>query len=887
MKFTYVEYGKDILKGLKNDGKSVFVFSDNSLKNNAEERSEESFFRRNSLYTTISSMKETLLPEKRLVIREEKRTLLFYRAIPEDIKQKYNINSYYDIIDLGENFLKFYGELREHFTEDLKNLQKWQIEYLEDLESIKGNYIRLLDKYKYIPQDWANDLSNYSPYFFEKYEKFVFIDIPFFSPLEKKIVEKLSDNFEIEFLLQMAEGDFCEQELKIKKFTFPEKSNNIEVIQVSDDMHQLVNLIDIMKEDSIELFSQSPENSIYPNFAPRIFTGHKNILKNTNLYRFMELQYEILSGITTKIYSYDKNQEKTLYFSTQTILNALENRIFSDYYTINQEDNYFFSKIIENEYQYITKKIITDDELLRVLMDRKKPSEETESKIFAFLGKLSKIIEDICRISEVSGAGELIDLMGKEDFFRFSELDEDIYVDSINKYFESLSEVKSLEMLDMHTCWEDYFGKSKAEPLYKLLLKYMQLKEVKLSPRNDLTPAKIKSAGDESSFLKEKAVYIDVSGKTLPGKNTKNFLLTEVQREENGLLSSEEMRLKEKYRFFQSLFNCKRAWVFSMKNEENDLDSSPFIEELMLNYGLNITKSKYEQRDVLSMARSLFKGGSIANRKPMENSLPKCDSDFSEGIIKLGSYDYSLLTLCPYKYYLQNIASLSRQIRETESKLSPRTIGIIIHEVMEEIASQKKEEIKNKNFSLEHLDIEGILRKSLSKRRLQIPFHLDNYYREVMFPVFLQGIKGFYKNIEKTIGDQDIRSFAGEKSKKVKLIDEKLKVVLSGRIDLIIEGDRDNYILDYKTGQGDPRQLDFYSILYYGEENKAKKYIFNAWDGKLEDYSDRKNPLTSDDMKEQLGEFISHPSYKRTEKHSTCNGCEYQQVCRMRWENEE
>ncbi|WP_320047758.1 PD-(D/E)XK nuclease family protein [uncultured Ilyobacter sp.] len=886
MKFTYGEYGKDILKDLNDDGKSVFVFSDNTLKNFAEGRAVNNFFRRNSLYTTMSSMLEYLLPEERLVIREEKRTLLFYRAIPEDLKKKHNINSYYDIIDLGENFLKFYRELREYLIKDLKNLQKWQEEYLQDLEIIKDNYMELLNRYKYIPQDWASDLNNYSLDSFENYEKFVFVDISFFTPLEKKIIEKLSETFEIEFILQMAEDDFCEKKLKIKKFTFPEKADGIEVIEVSDEMHQLINLMDIMKENKIELFSQIPENNIYPIFAPRIFTGHKNILKNTDLYRFMELQYEILSGITEKIYQGENGKNKILYFPSQTILKALENSIFSDYYSFSQEEINFFMKIIENEYQYITKDFIDKDELPRIILDRKKITEDTEEKISGFIEKLSRIIEDICQIRKVSGAGELIKLMENKEFFKFTNLDEDIYIDSINKYFEALSEVKSLEMLEMHTTWKDYFGENPAEPLYKLLLKYMQLKEVKLSSRKDLTPTKIKSFGEEGSCLKETGVYIDISGKTLPGKNTRDFLLTEIQREENGLLSSEEKRLHEKYRFFQSLFNCKKAWVFSMKNEENDLDTSPFIEEFMLNYKLQTTRPKYDQNDLLSMARTFFKGSSSAKKEITINSLPKNDGDFPEETIRLGSYDYSLLSLCPYKFYLQKVASLEYQTRELESKLSPRIIGIIIHEVMEEVANEKKDDVKKGDFSLDRIDIVGLIRKALYKRRLQIPFHLDNYYKEIMFPVFIEGIKGFYKMLGKVIGDQNVISFSGEKSKKEKLMDENLKVILSGRIDLIIEGSQDNYILDYKTGQGDPRQLDFYSILYYGEENKAKKYIFNAWNGKLEDFSSRKNPLTYGDMKNQLREFISTPIYKRTEKHSTCSRCEYQQVCRMRWEDE-
>ena len=886
MKFTYVEYGKDILKHLNDDGKSVFVFSDNTLKNFAEDKAVNNFFRRNSLYTTMSSMLEYLLPEKRLVIREEKRTLLFYRAIPGDLKKKYKINSYYDIIDLGENFLKFYRELKEYFVKDLKNIQKWQEEYLQDLEIIKNNYMELLDRYKYIPQDWANDLNNYSLDFFRNYENFVFVDIPFFTPLEKNIIEKLSETFGIEFILQMKEEDFCQKDLKIKKFTFPEKAEGIEIIEVSDEMHQLINLMDIMKENKIELFSQNPENSVYPIFAPRIFTGGKNILKNTNLYRFMELQYEILSGITEKVHINENKKNKILYFSSQRILKALENCVFSDYYSFNQEEKEFLNKIIENEYQYITKDFIDKGELSQILWDRKKITEDTEDKISKFTDKLSKIIEDICQIRKVSGAGELIALMGDNEFFKFTQLDEDIYIDSVEKYFEALSEVKSLEMLEMHTSWEDYFGENLAEPLYKLLLKYMQLKEIKTSSRNDLIPTKIKSSKEEGSFLKETGVYIDISGKTLPGNSTRDFLLTESQREENKLLSSEEKRLHEKYRFFQNLFNCKKAWVFSMKNEENDLDSSPFIEEFMLNYKLQTTRPKYDQNDLLSMARTFFKGSSSAKKELTMNSLPKDDGDFPENTMRLGSYDYSLLTICPYKFYLQKVASLEYQTRDLESKLSPRIIGIIIHELMEEIANEKKADVKNGNFSLDRIDIEELLRNALYKRRLQIPFHLDNYYKEIMFPVFVDGIRKFYKELEKAIGEQNIISFSGEKSKKKELIDENLKVILSGRIDLIIEASGDNYILDYKTGQGDPKQLDFYSILYYGEENKAKKYIFNAWEGKLEEFSNRKNPLTYSHMKNQIREFISDPIYKRTEKHSTCSRCEYQQVCRMRWEDE-
>ncbi|MGL5972083.1 MAG: PD-(D/E)XK nuclease family protein, partial [Cetobacterium sp.] len=105
-----------------------------------------------------------------------------------------------------------------------------------------------------------------------------------------------------------------------------------------------------------------------------------------------------------------------------------------------------------------------------------------------------------------------------------------------------------------------------------------------------------------------------------------------------------------------------------------------------------------------------------------------------------------------------------------------------------------------------------------------------------------------------------------------------VEVTLNGRVDLVIETTNNNHIIDFKTGSKIDSQLDFYTIMLYGDETKAEKSIYNAFEGKFENQS--KIKLTKELLKERLIEFFNQKTYPLSQKKSGCSYCEYEDICR-------
>ena len=150
-------------------------------------------------------------------------------------------------------------------------------------------------------------------------------------------------------------------------------------------------------------------------------------------------------------------------------------------------------------------------------------------------------------------------------------------------------------------------------------------------------------------------------------------------------------------------------------------------------------------------------------------------------------------------------------------------------------------------------------------------------------PHYEESVISFFYELSKELYGSKIESFIEEKNKEEILINDEIDLGIRGRADLVIESDRNKYIIDIKTGGSISSQLNFYELLYFGEGDTAKKYIYNAWNKKLEE---KKESLSMDEFKVALREFLDKDKYYRAEKKGACRNCKYQNICRMRWDNE-
>ena len=117
------------------------------------------------------------------------------------------------------------------------------------------------------------------------------------------------------------------------------------------------------------------------------------------------------------------------------------------------------------------------------------------------------------------------------------------------------------------------------------------------------------------------------------------------------------------------------------------------------------------------------------------------------------------------------------------------------------------------------------------------------------------------------------------KTEKIELEADDIDVFITGRADLIIETyDGKKMIVDYKTGGKRTEQLDIYSIIMYGDEQEAEKIIYNVIEAEYEKIT--KLAISKEELELILNKFISEKKYSRAEKKTSCNNCEYINICR-------
>ena len=104
------------------------------------------------------------------------------------------------------------------------------------------------------------------------------------------------------------------------------------------------------------------------------------------------------------------------------------------------------------------------------------------------------------------------------------------------------------------------------------------------------------------------------------------------------------------------------------------------------------------------------------------------------------------------------------------------------------------------------------------------------------------------------------------------------EIKLNGRVDLLIESQNKKIIIDYKTGKEKEGQLDFYSILLFGDSSTPEKLIFNAFEGEIK--GDEKNVLTSESLKESIHNFLLKEIYTLAVKKGDCAFCNFINICR-------
>lgn len=880
--FRYIGYGTSFIaeySGKNNQKKDyLYIFNDNRMKSIFSKKMRWNFFNAQPTLLTFNELKEQIFYTDKVILKEAKRILAFYTSIPKDIKEELGIKSYYDVIDFANDFFDYYREIKINKVDKIENIQNWQEKYFLHFEKIKESFDKLLEKYNYIPSDWIEDLQYYKKDFFGRFNKIIFVDIVEFEKVYRDIIVDLGEEKEVEIALQMEKGSFDEENLKFKETILPETSpSNIFIYQSKDELEESMSLIYLLKEKAKkgEFYSPAPENSEFFNLFPFYFGKSQAVTMNdTKLYAFLNVQLNLLLNMEERL----GETYNLLEFEK-----AFENRAFKEYYSLTEDDIRLIKKISSNFYQYISLDILHSNEVQYLI-----------GEDIGFIKKLEKIFKDFSGILKLKSVDELYNYFKNE--ISLEKFIQKEYGDVFEKFFEIFGIMKENENMSIHKSFKSYFDGNLGIALLKLTIQYMKDIAVTSNEKVDSERVIIKNIEsalyanetkhlfrDQGRFSKTN-FFIDITSDLMPGNIKDNLIFTEKQRKELNLTTKEEKREVKKYRFFQMLFTNKNSVIFTKKNEDKGIDISPFIDELCIKYDLKINSAPIELNKSIEILKKSIPSSVIGNLEFKKGEFSKEESDFKDNRLNIGAYDYDNLVKCPLKFYFQKLAQLIPEKDSEVDYLNKQFLGTMVHKILENIVRNIWKEVLSKGiYEIDREIIVEAINREIKNNRSKILVQMDIYLQEILIPLLSENIEIFFKKLALKYRNINIRRFQGEKDagKNTPFIQDKIDVYLRGKADLVIESDMGNEIIDYKTGGAQEAQLDYYSIILFGDETKAEKTIFNVIK------SDMKAPdkveLTKEGLKENILEFLDNPFYIRNEKKNICenNGhsCEYIDIC--------
>lgn len=887
---------ENLYKKFDKNEKILYVFENNStffeIKKDYFKNSNNLFY--NFTLMTKNDFFEKILETNKIVVKEEKQVMLFYNALTPEIKENLNINSYYDVIDIAYNFYNLFAELQEYKVDINKiELEKWQKPIFQSLVKINEKIEEIVEQKELILPYMLRKIENVSKIFMKKYEKIIFVNKIYFTPFEKELFNFLENNgIILENVLLIDKKDFDEKELKIKdNFSLPKKeiflqnNNNIKIYKFDNKFAQLLGIIkkldkslenketDYKIYDVEEMDKESAKDYHLLN-QNRIKYNFEENMENTLIYKVLNIIFEILENI--KNVGNKKNSE--ILFRVKEIHKGFKNNEFIYIFDLKNSYNYF-QKLISRGYKYISINMLKSE---IEKLDENSFEKNNIEKLVNFLEKIEKIYN----INNLEQYGKELE----EIFLKQSKIENKIR----EKYFEALSEVVILEKFSFDNLWKSFFDKNISASLLKLFLKYLDKKSISLdleeiSEENEKNQFKINSFSSISELQKGNVIFLNLQ-ESFPRIKVNNYLFSKNQRINIGLPVSETLKKIEIYKFLNNIFGAKNVCLSYIKNVDKNINSAGIIEEIKLKYDINeIDENNVTELEELLFIKKYFNKNKYVEKKIgnyIKSTLNKNKEDIKNKKLILGYYSFDMLRNSPYCHYItEKIGDI--EVEKITEKIDPLLFGTIIHKVYEIIVMENKEKIEQKNYFPENNEIEKIVNDTLNDYKYKIPEEYIKFYKEISFDEIVKAIKYFFeslnnKNIIKELKNiEKFEIYSEEKIKQKKEIEnEKYKnIMLSGAIDLYIKNEKNEILMDYKTGKLKDKkhknkaleQLDFYSEILGEEKIKNRgKYVVDTWSGEIiEDKRKEEEILTKEKIEEVIKQYNENTIYDLGEKSDT------------------
>jgi len=862
LKFKYYSYDQNLFKEIISEEPEVYIFANyNDLKEAFKYYQPEPLSQQSQFFS-LKEFKERIFSSDQILLKEEKIPLLLYSVLTKEEKSELRLDSYQDIYQFSSRFFSYFKLLQDYQLTRIEGLADWQQQRVVRLETIKKRYQKRLKELGFVDQLLLRDEKKLNLQFLSEFKKIKLFNIIDFTPYFKELLQEIAQKFEVELHLQLKEEDFNQEKLEIRELTLPKKTNKIEIRKLNSKLKSLAALLDEKEKsiDDVQLLDAGREIDSTAILSDQLNFNSYQSLRETPIYKLLDSLYQLHQQ--GKGSSQILIELKELYdLSTQTL--------FKDWLELKGKDLQKIEGLLRQDYYYL------DLELIEEKLPALKP-------LYNFLKKLRNI----------KNISELTELIIKiSDFALEKEAKE-----TAEKFNDSLLELKSIEEMGIVKSWQDYYS-DQAAGLFSLFLNHLSFKSIRLSKNDEA--AEFLSLENAPQIKRKKLLINNVIQENFAQKNNGLYFLSEKQLKNNGLLLKHKSQLQKKYKFLRHILNAEQTIIYTVENEEQNISPAVILEELSLNYGLNYNQSKINILSEKEILNNLFNYQTEVDLKVNNsadfNQNMKLEKDDFGSSFNFSYYKYKYLKDCYHRFYLEQLVRLDTSL-EIKASLSLMALGILTHEIFGELI------IYARDHNLDPVEIPAasrkkIIQKTIEDNKLKIDRDYLSYYQQIIFKSLEESFIHFAELLQKYLPAdyQDILVEWPEWNyqRQKYFTSQQTNFYLSGRIDLLLLNEAEYFIIDFKTGSGDRKQLDFYSLMLrqnYQDQlpPESRKAIYNVFDQAFEhSYNKVEKEERLGEELQQLTELLfTAGEYERIYK-SRCQRCPYSDICRVEVLNNE
>ena len=182
-----------VLKEL-DSGKCLLLFPTRKSKSEAQKLYQKNWNFNEHRFLTMDEWKEEIFHSKLPILKEEKRTLMFYNALTKENRDFFRIKTYCQSIELANNFFNFWEEINEEMIseDDINEVlfskntaNNWQLNSFQQLLQIKEQYFELLQEEQFADTIFLREINDLQ--FELNFDKIIVVNQFYFTELEKML----------------------------------------------------------------------------------------------------------------------------------------------------------------------------------------------------------------------------------------------------------------------------------------------------------------------------------------------------------------------------------------------------------------------------------------------------------------------------------------------------------------------------------------------------------------------------------------------------------------------------------------------------------------------------------------------------------------------------